>query len=1568
MGREKPLKETQEPVFHQKEEASTESLEEDATTKVEQKSAEEFLFATPQSLANGILTVANDFVEHPVDDIAEKVEQELPIQESQTVEIVEKTSEVQVTMTLPQLLTPETDKLRSINGQEMFAVEMSNVEDLLAFQISRECFVEDESFIVNIAVQQFASSASLLHLVEWMEFMMPMVAGTETTSEDTTNVDKMKQLDESVESSIDVDESALATQARKETCLKPDKLILQDLGTSAGSEYIFVLQPPDIKASETEALPDEGALEEINLCERRHDMEDEEEVKQLPEEPAATYGDLKEVEGASLIIIELPEELQPFVTVESVIHELEEAESLVVEGEEKASLCVPKTAKAIDGMLIQETTEAPTEIRPTSAVWKRTVNVSTATEEYDDGTARSDRHDIEPGAEFKEQQLMTLISQMETAEMARAMETLPLSTEEMPISLEMSELYLEAGCIEVVDIVTESDTVENEVRTVWTDMQEALLTRPIITEREATMLPDMETENDRLDDSVIEALRPARCENHSKQYVSDLEEIEIGTKKERESDELTVACNFEETILRELFTRTFKHEEETMKPVIEEAIIQSVLIVFSSSTEHEIDLLVFQYVLDARELSRITTDELATALSRSQDEIFREPSEADVAHQDQKKNESRLVSAVALAQQYEVQSESESTPVAASNEAPASALCATDTTGDNIVTVQISGEYVLGEIEISRIVYPTLSVDDSALDAAPIDKAAVFDDRSHEMLDNDIVQFYKALETPSHLKTDSVDAEKRSVVTDVKCTVPEDVQRELFVPYSSSVIVHSNDTCAQIDATEERRSKTLIAKCAVDSVDITEIRSSEQDKHALCLNEELLCDNMIFVFPGDVDNSNMPSDQPSSGDAVSEIIELPEQSLLFGGILFSGTNAERDELRKDDSVIETRLSNNGGTLTVRPEEPECSLAETRPESAPVDNELRQESVDKRDIVICSLVRTATTSVHDLETLSDRPKHFVCEKDVAILSDRIATKKNRKFDKVDESEEDVVQLSTHQIHDDTLVHVVHEETVCDASDINTVLVDIDFYDDLDTCRPEEIKKQVASDLVDDNVYSVDPEIVLFASQDSQIFDSVQTFGMLESVSIDHTTLSSQDLLGDMETLQFEGSAMETFTEISDSSWTEIPSGKNERKMDTQAISCESKVDYEETNVCETVNIKPASCELMADDSQHRKLESVHSEKAYTPVLQSEDEVTFSFGLPWNVLLSDLLGDVSTKSVTFSDDVKIEDNEPGGVEVSEMPGHEKPVERQAVSAASKSSVVTRKVQRVSADGKVVEKLKSDEVPMTFGPASLTPYFFGRNLPSPPDFSPQSDDRLSSASSIKVYTDTVEGEPWTERRVKEVEETRPDGAKVTRKVVRIRKRRTIIKHIVIEGPEFEEMVPDEPVTAEASSTAVRCASNVEGDFQSCVDKQLEPLASERKQTPLQSDKDLAAGQLSVEADIAMRNEDFSCTRRPVETDRTQPEKRDDRDVPVGSDDDVDKDTTPLAMPLLLQLSHARVSSQARLPEEARHYDESECFPLDFDRDTSSSVGEGPALDNVESASSCGDFATGILRYSRT
>jgi len=56
------------------------------------------------------------------------------------------------------------------------------------------------------------------------------------------------------------------------------------------------------------------------------------------------------------------------------------------------------------------------------------------------------------------------------------------------------------------------------------------------------------------------------------------------------------------------------------------------------------------------------------------------------------------------------------------------------------------------------------------------------------------------------------------------------------------------------------------------------------------------------------------------------------------------------------------------------------------------------------------------------------------------------------------------------------------------------------------------------------------------------------------------------------------------------------------------------------------------------------------------------------------------------------------------------------------------------------------------------------------------------------LRVYTDTLEGEPETETDVQETEETLPDGTVVRRRVTTTRQQQTIVKRVVMEGPEDE------------------------------------------------------------------------------------------------------------------------------------------------------------------------------------
>ncbi|ESO11627.1 hypothetical protein HELRODRAFT_190034 [Helobdella robusta] len=57
-------------------------------------------------------------------------------------------------------------------------------------------------------------------------------------------------------------------------------------------------------------------------------------------------------------------------------------------------------------------------------------------------------------------------------------------------------------------------------------------------------------------------------------------------------------------------------------------------------------------------------------------------------------------------------------------------------------------------------------------------------------------------------------------------------------------------------------------------------------------------------------------------------------------------------------------------------------------------------------------------------------------------------------------------------------------------------------------------------------------------------------------------------------------------------------------------------------------------------------------------------------------------------------------------------------------------------------------------------------------------------SSHSSLKIYTDTVEGEPEITTDVQEREETLPDGRVIVRKTIKTKQKQTIVKRVVLEG----------------------------------------------------------------------------------------------------------------------------------------------------------------------------------------
>ena len=114
------------------------------------------------------------------------------------------------------------------------------------------------------------------------------------------------------------------------------------------------------------------------------------------------------------------------------------------------------------------------------------------------------------------------------------------------------------------------------------------------------------------------------------------------------------------------------------------------------------------------------------------------------------------------------------------------------------------------------------------------------------------------------------------------------------------------------------------------------------------------------------------------------------------------------------------------------------------------------------------------------------------------------------------------------------------------------------------------------------------------------------------------------------------------------------------------------------------------------------------------------------------------------------------------------------------------VTTKIRCVRPDGEVDENVYTEESDLS---DSASPTLSAADLSSTSLLSPLSDsDRENPA--IKVYTDTVESEPVIDRQVQEFEDTLPDGTIVKRRLIKTTQRKTVIKRVVMEGPEHELM----------------------------------------------------------------------------------------------------------------------------------------------------------------------------------
>ena len=644
-------------------------------------------------------------------------------------------------------------------------------------------------------------------------------------------------------------------------------------------------------------------------------------------------------------------------------------------------------------------------------------------------------------------------------------------------------------------------------------------------------------------------------------------------------------------------------------------------------------------------------------------------------------------------------------------------------------------------------------------------------------------------------------------------------------------------------------------KFFIDSAHITEVRTSEEDECTLSASEEHLSDCLTIVFPEHSDISLLP-DQPSSG--TTEVVACMEESSLFHTVTLDDY-----ELHCDDNIEQMLLQSQCSAVESTAVEMTLSVDVdtllTLPGKPQLSKTIHSEEKEAKNATIYDKTAPLAAYSDDINLSKTGVEDEQVQRigSVGGLVDQIAAGGNTE---TDEAEEDILRLSTQQLSlcDGTLVQIVREVESC--TDTVSIMQEVNVPVCLKDAQTQQLKASVVTRTVSHHM------------------------------------------------------------EVHGGSHIETPGDGNEREIYKEDTSGKAdtvtEVDDHESEtakVHEAMETKPNVCTMTTDDNAPKSMENGDR------LLQSDGKVKPLAEFPWSMFPASvsLLGDDSTATaVSLSADKSIEDNVRQDVATSDKVNDDKPVES---SAASSSSVVTRRVQRLSADGSIVERVKSEAVPVSFGPSSLRPYFLSGDLPSPPDFSPQSDDQQTLVSSVKVYTDTVEAQPCIERRIDKVKEMNSDGEIVMRRVIRVRKRRTIIKHIVIEGPEFEE---EEILEENSEAGELLKTSAIE-----CV-------------------MDLAVEQLSTEDDGTIRDENSSTQ---METWSSASVKKS-CEVGPGSADDAR--SSGLRSPRLsLEFLDADVASQTSLHGPNSTSDISSC------------VGDGAAMDMMESASSCGDFATGIL-----
>jgi len=464
--------------------------------------------------------------------------------------------------------------------------------------------------------------------------------------------------------------------------------------------------------------------------------------------------------------------------------------------------------------------------------------VPTANEIQDSTTTRQERDE----KELSTQQSVAKASEMTTAEMSRAAETVAVTLEELQVKksalhMAVTDVAFKTALYDAHESemkVVEHEDRENEVITVMIDIQEAqkaLMMVPQVTEGKAVSMVSTESESERQDEKVIEILSPVVCENafaveHSKPSALGLEEIKISMKTDTDNY-VKSATAYEEVTSEQLLKQTSDHETyeklETLKPLTERSVTEAVL--FSSKTEHDIDLLTFQHAVDLCDDAQIACNQMTESASIFDDETVGELS-------DNKQQEITEVFQLESPEIHDmdigiavVSAQAQTLVMLPEDEH----LIETEAAGYGAVTMLFSREAIVGERETSYIVFPALPAEDSVPDAMSINKTVVCSDTTREvgLVDDDTRQFHRAVAAPS-------------MMVNEECTIVDDVQPVTNVPYVCS---------AQDNDSLEGLSGSLVERYVISSGHITETYASEEDECTLSLNEELSCDNFTIVFP-----------------------------------------------------------------------------------------------------------------------------------------------------------------------------------------------------------------------------------------------------------------------------------------------------------------------------------------------------------------------------------------------------------------------------------------------------------------------------------------------------------------------------------------------------------------------------------------------------------------------------------------------------------------------------------------------------------------------------------------------